>query len=172
MARKTTISTAPHVGGAGDDSGATWPPPPPANPPTATPNSGSSSSSGIVSQPGPDLFWTDLDGRLLQWHDEITMADRDVRSDYLTITLSTPPSMTAWKDIEIQDGTGAVVAAAWTEGDQHQSMLSVPNAVGLSDLTLVFKKAMLFNVHTFVYQIPDIAEKAGHELTLSWTRDG
>jgi hypothetical protein len=169
MATKTTIS--PHPGGGRTASAdGTDPSPTPAEP---TPGSSSSATGGTSVRPGPDLDWTDLDGRDLSDGDQITMVDSAGTGAHVTMTLLTPGNVTWWKDIEIQDSTGAVIAAAWTQDATHESLpLSVPNAAGLAGLQLVFKKAAFLGVHTPVYQIPSLLGKEGHTLTFTWRKDG
>ena len=170
MATKTTIT--PHPGGTRTGDEDTSVNAPPADPPDATANSGSSATSGVAVRPGPEIDWTDLDGRTLSDADEITRVDAAGTGDHLTLQLVTTSDVTWWKDIEVRDSTGAVAAAGWTQDATHESLpISVPNAAGLAGLQLVFGKAGFLGIHGPAYQIQTLEGMEGHTMTFTWRRD-
>ena len=133
------------------------------------PHSGSSASGpGIPT--GPVVDWRSFDGRTLDDGDQIVLTTTQTNSAYLTIQLTTPNNITWWKDIEIQDWSGAVRAAAWTSDSLHRASLSIPNSE-LTGLSLHFKKAKFLGVHTEVYTIPNLISTDGYELAFNWKKD-
>jgi hypothetical protein len=119
---------------------------------------------------GPDLDWRSFDGRTLDDGDQIVLATTQLNAAYLSIMLTTPKNITWWKDIEIQDWTGAVRAAAWTSDSLHSASLSIPNSE-LPGMSLHFKKAKFLGVHTEVYSIPNLIGTDGYEVAFTWRKD-
>jgi hypothetical protein len=151
----------PRDEGTPPSGGINWSPP--------YPNSGSSATGPGVPT-GPDLDWRSFDGRTLDDGDQIVLTTTQTGTPYVTITLTTPGNVTWWKDIEVQDWTGAVRAAAWTSDNLHSASLSVPNSE-LPGLSLHFLKAKFLGVRTEVYNIPNLIGTDGWEMTFNWKKD-
>jgi hypothetical protein len=151
----------PRADGTPPNGGINWDPP--------YPQSGSTTTSPGVPT-GPDLDWRSFDGRTLDDGDQIVLTTTQTNTAYMTITLTTPHNITWWKDIEVQDWTGAVRAAAWTSDSLHSASLSVPNSE-LTGLSLHFKKAKFFGVHTEVYSIANLIGVDGYVMTFNWKKD-
>jgi hypothetical protein len=151
----------PRDDGTQPNGGINWDPP--------YPNSGSSASGpGIPT--GPDLDWRSFNGMTLDDGDQIVLTTTQTNSAYLTITLTTPSNITWWKDIEVQDWSGAVRAAAWTADSLHTGSLAIPNSE-LTGLSLHFKKAKFLGVHTEVYEVPNLIGTDGYDLRFNWKKD-
>ncbi|MGN6128361.1 MAG: hypothetical protein ACTHON_17530 [Humibacter sp.] len=133
------------------------------------PNSGSKSSGGGVPL-GPDLDWRSFDGRTLDDGDQIVLSTQQTNNSFVTINLITPSTITWWKDIEIQDWTGAIIAAAWTSDRLHNASAAIPNSV-ISNAQMHFKKAAFFGIHTEVYTIDNMFGTGGYVLNFEWRKD-
>lgn len=82
----------------------------------------------------------------------------------------TPRNITWWKDIEVQDWSGAARAAAWTSDLLRSASLAIPNSE-LTGLSLHFKRAKFLGVHTEVYYVPNLVGTDGYELGFYWKKD-
>ena len=102
--------------------------------------------------------------------DQIVLTTSQRNDPHLTIKLTTPGNIAWWKEIEIQDWTGAVRAAAWTADSLHSASMSIPNTE-LPGLSLHFKKAKFHGVHTEVYSVPNLIGTDGYKLEFNWKKD-
>lgn len=133
------------------------------------PNAGSKSSGGGVPL-GPDLDWRSFDGRTLDDGDQIVLSTQQTNNSFVTINLITPNNVTWWKDVEVQDWTGAIIAAAWTADGLHNATAAIPNSV-ISSVQMHFKKAKFLGIHTEVYTIDNMFGTGGYILTFEWRKD-
>jgi hypothetical protein len=155
-------SRFPSVFGPRDDgTGINWSPP--------YPGSGSTAK-GPGRLTGPDLNWDSFDGGSLEDGDEIVLTTTQLDVPFVQVVLKTPSNITWWKDIEIQDWTGAVRAAAWTSDQQHSQEMSIPNGE-LSGLSLHFKKAKFLGIHAEVYNVPSLVGIESYRLEFNWLKD-
>lgn len=79
------------------------------------------------------------------------------------------PGVDWWKELKILDATGRVLGLLSAEGRAvAPSRIQVPLSE-LSGAKLVLSKAMVFGVHTEVYEIQDLPIEGGVSYRFTWT---
>lgn len=89
------------------------------------------------------------------------------------ITLSSDPRITWWKGLEVRVRDGNAIGMIETQDANHGpiSLCLRAGDQNLGELHIRLLKAMMFGVHTAVYDLPNLGNKVGRRLHFHWTRD-
>ncbi|HJY29705.1 MAG TPA: hypothetical protein VJ306_16875 [Pyrinomonadaceae bacterium] len=91
----------------------------------------------------------------------------------IRVSFSAAPNITWWKGLEVKIRDGDVVAVLETHDASRGPVSIVLNTSerDVSNLHIRLLKAMMFGVHTAVYDLPNLGPKVGKNLSFRWIRD-
>lgn len=124
--------------------------------------------------------WSDF-GDMNNDGDIIDLSETAGTPGVVTVTMTTPPSVTWWKSANIYDAATQKAVAeadgfpdgAVTEGDEHRRTVKFRynRPEDLRNYFLLLSKAKTLGVHSKMYAVFDLSSKAGKHLTFNWRRD-
>lgn len=127
------------------------------------------------------ISWQQLDSReidlILRGDIDLPLGDRILLSrertlpaDQVEFVFGNGPEVDWWKELKILDAGGHVLGLLSAEGRARQPSRIQFSLGELSGACLVLSKAMVFGVHTEVYEIQDLPIEGGVSYGFEWTK--
>lgn len=117
------------------------------------------------------ITWTDLQGGRLRDGDVITSRETPIDGQYTEFVVELADWKTWWKGIKLLDATQAQVGLAEVHDGVKVSDAIRVRSADLPTMSLTLAKAKLAGVHTDMYTLSELQQKAGRRVTLRWTAD-
>jgi hypothetical protein len=117
------------------------------------------------------ISWADFPR--LRDYDVFDVVESNGTPGQLNISLSTVSTVTWWKSVKLVDRTtNRIVHEAQLQDANHGPTPFTVNDTEAATSKLVIAKAKIFGVHTDMYEIYEVGEKMGRNITLTWLTDG